>query len=683
MNSKGVANTDVVLKLKQKIAKIKKQILRAQAELKSNHSVAADIMKEQQKLRKLIDDLRKMKTTHTDAAQEIGLDDLIAEMEGDIEFPNLPRQSLSHGQLELQESARQIIDLWSSAGTGVDYDSLSVQSKQQVTRLIEASELSTILAEQIERNYTQFKSGPANQKQMLLLLESIKKLFQKKIAESCSNDRREIDINPDDPDHRRYLKTLAATSVVSILKSLTGPLSMPNVVISAAVADPAKFMRDAGSLFFAGGVLTQCLPQGFGGGVGIVSDIARAITTFMAQNPLEAFVSGQWTNAQIKKLYKMALRQMYPDLDDHTIRGIVDRMDADFLARSRVGLTGEAPVDVVTLTGKLRYLIYLFKDICVGQAAFTGDMVRTALDFPNALCQLANHAIAKLKSLSASASAHLMGRYQIIPGESLETFEDLLMTLLNRVEFEDVEAVKRFIARLIQRNNVPTVWEISVDFWTAQSDMLNPITGNTGNPENGDSLGCAASWTPRPPLSPARPFEEFGIPPDAGTIPGQSKSSVERWGDWVAVFRFLNSPPMDPRQASVAPAQSFPRQPCAGAPVARQPCAGAPVARQDCARGGDSHIPFPSQGSQVPAASTAASTAASNIFATTPQPSCTQGYPPSTSKGFKGGRYHSHKRSASKRTRHKVLTGKKQKSKKNKRQSCRKVRCASSHRSRK
>jgi len=683
MSSKGVANT-AASKLKQKIATIKKQILKAHSELKSNQSDDADIMTKQQLLRKLIDELRTMASKYpASELAVVGLDDLIAEMEKDIEFPNLPRQNLSQAQLRLQEDARQKIEQWFSAGTGVDYDSLSVQSKEQVTRLIEASELSTILAEQIERNYRVFKSGPANQKQMLLLLESIKKLFQKKIAESCSNDRKEIDINPDDPDHRRYLKTLAATSVVSILKSLTGPLSMPNVIIKAAVVNPEKFLKDTGSLALAGGVLASCLPQGLGIGVGIVGDIAKEISNFMVYNPVQTFISGQWTNAQIKNLYKMALRQMYPDLDDHTIRGIVEGMNEAFLARSREGLTGEAPVDVVTLTGKLRYLIYLFKDICVGQAEFTGEIVRQALNFPNKLCQLANHAIDKLKSLSASTAAQLMGRYEIIPGESLETFEDLLMTLLNRVTFDNVEAVTPFITRLIQRNNVSTVWEISVNFLEAQSNMACPIAGNTGNAENGDSLGNVPSYTPQAPLSPVGPPEGSGQVDEPGNIPGQPNSSDERWGDWLAVFRFVNSPPMDPRQASVAPAQSFPRQPFAGAPVAHQPFAGAPVARQDCARGGDSHIPFPSQGSQVPAASTAASTAASNIFATTPQPSCTQGYPPSTSKGFKGGRYHSHKRSASKRTRHKVLTGKKQKSKKNKRQSCRKVRCASSHRSRK
>jgi hypothetical protein len=680
--------------LREKIRQIKEEILKAAEELKSSQSLDDDIMKKQQTLRKLIQTLETIALRFPQAAQSIGVQGQIEGLIREIEFPNLPRQDLSPAQLRLQEQARPIIDLWSRAGRGVDYDSLLPAVKEQVDILIEASELSTILTEQLQ-GIPQFR-GPADASKTKILLESIKKLFQKKIAESCINDGREIDIDIRIEDHRRYLKTLAATSVGSILKSLTGPLSTVNVLFSAAASDPAQFVRDTGSLVFAGGVLTQCLPQGSGEGVRIVSDIAGAITAVMAHNPLEAFVSGKWTITQIRTLYEMALRQMYPELDDPTIMGIVNGMNADFLRRSRVGLTGEAPVDIVTLTGKLRYLIYLFKDICVGQAAFTGDIFRQALGFPNALCRLAKHAIAKLKSLSASASTQLMGRYQIIPGESLETFEDLLMNLMKMVEFENKQDVAQFIARLIQRNNVPTVWEMSVDFWMAQSNMLNPITGNAGS----DSLECAPSRTPQTPLSPARPFEEFGILPDEGTIPAQRDDSSEyMWGNWLAVFRFLHSPPLDvapdlgARASAAAAAAAAARlhQPGARAPRRLPPLvaqASAPSSAalfhrdgaqvlppaqhqlQNCARGGgDYNDPpfFP----QAPPAFAAAGN----------QPSCTKGgvrY----SGTPQGGRSHSHKRSASKRTRRKGVA-KKEKSKKNKRQSRRKVRRASSHKSRK
>ena len=649
--------------LREKINKIKEEIRKAAEELKSSQSLDDDIAKKQRKLRNLIQTLETKALEFPEAARIIGVPDQIQGLIRDIEFPNLPRQNLSQAQLGLQEEARQIIDLWSSAGVGgVDYDSLSAESKEQVNSFIVESELNTILAEQLQGNYTHFKRGPANAQEMMILLTSIKKLFQKKIAESCINDRGEIDISPDIPDHRKYLKTLAATSVGSILKSLTGPLSIPNVLVSAAAEDPAKFIRDAGSLLLAGGVLGQCLPQGFGGGVVVVRDVARAITTFMAHNPVETFVSGQWITGYIKHIYNMALRQMYPGLNAHTIMGIVEGMNVDFLERSRVGLTGEVPVDVVTLTGKLRYLIYLFKDICVGQAAFTGDIVRQALDFPNNLCRLAKYAIDKLKSLSASASAQLMGRYRIIPGESLETFEDLLMNLMKIVEFDDEQAVKPFLIRLLTHNHVETAWDVSVDFLRAQSDVLNPIPGNTGS----DSLECAASETPQAPLSPYGPLEGSGILPDVGTIPGQPyNSSQYMWGDWLAILRFLTSPRMgeapdpDPgargAQAPGAAARPLPGQ--HGAQSFAQGGNSSFIYPPPCAqfaRGGDSGVIFPPPGSQVPVASAAASAA--------PPPSCTRGGVRYAGPSLQGGRSHSHKRSASKRTRHKVHTGKKQKS---------------------
>jgi hypothetical protein len=676
--SRALTKNSTIKEMKSKISVLRRRIEDGIARLKKDQRTEVDKQKYQDQMRKLIDEFKtELLALKNESHSKQVIDEMADEvnaLEERLELPNRPRQDLSHAQLELQEAARPIIEEWSRAGRGVDYDSLLPAVKKQVTRLIEASKLSTILAEQLQGN-PQFRC-PEDAPKMKILLESIKKLFQKKIAESCINDGGEIDIDIRLADHRRYLKTLAATSVGSILKSLTGPLSIPNVLVSAVAARPAQFLRDTGSLFLAGGVLTQCLPQGTGEGVRIVSDIARAITTFMAQNPLEAFVSGHWTNAQIKKLYKMALRQMYPDLDDHTIMGIADRMDADFLARSRVGLTGEAPVDVVTLTGKLRYLIYLFKDICVGQAAFTGDMVRQGLDFPNALCRLANHAIAKLKSLSASASAQLMSRYQIIPGESLETFEDLLMNLMKMVEFENVEAVKPFLIRLLRRNNVETVWDVSVDFLRAQSDMVNPISGNTGS----DSLECAASDTPQASLSPVGPFGGFGILPDAGTIPGQPDNSSEyMWGDWLAIHRFLTSPPSmgdapEPGARCARGAQASAAAAPGGAARLHQPGAQQPLL--NLARGGDDHINFSPPGSQLPA-----SAAASAVFAAGNPPACTRGYP-RTSGTPQGGRSHSRKHSVSKRTRRKGVA-KKEKSKKNKRQSRRKVRRASSHKSRK
>ena len=555
-----------------------------------------------------------------------------------------PFIKLSEKQEALQQAARDAIEEWNAAGTGSDYDELPPELQAQVNTIIESSGISEILAGRLIKVHSHFNTP----EKMLVLLNSIKKLFQMKIAESCFNLQSGIDINMDDQDDRNYIVTLATTCVDCILGAFTGPTSLLTFAVKALVDNPQKAVIDTASLGLANMVLVQCTPPVVGKAVAASKDLVGEILKFMVTNPAESFVSGQWTYDQLKNLYEIAIKRMYPDQDVRSIRRVVDSMDENFLQGSRAGLVGDAVADTTTLTGKLSWVSHKLKSAFVGQAEFMGKAVRNAISFPNFMFNLAVNAFEKVKRLSDNMALCLMDRYKIIPGESFETFENLFMHALSAQGLFENEKVQRRAIRLLRRGNSETVWDQCV---RVHSALHGDATGKPiPPPDSQGSTTAFSSGTPKGYLTPIYPGST-GILPHERDVMGEIETTLEESGQngrGLQDFRYLSSSAQDD------PAQADPAQ------------GSAPQSRAS-ARGGNQE-PL-SQPSSAPSSFKSNGANLSAAFGA------------NLSAAF-GGRSRSRKRSVSKRTRRKGVA-KKQKSNKNKRQSRRKVRRASSRKGRK
>ena len=473
-----------------------------------------DAATKQTKYNELIDRLHILFESVRDSPELIEqINNLKSKIDRGFELKSNPFPKLSQAQLTQKEEAEKIIQDWVDAGPGFNYEDLSEEVKTRVNELIPHSNIGTLLETTLRKDYRDFDTPET----MLVLLKSIKKLLQMKIAECCINPQGQIGIVIGNRHHIIYLTALAQTCIDRIIQSLTGTFSLLPLALEAASHDPQKAALDVTSISFATAVLANCSPQGLSGFVGELKGIASTVLDFMTKHPAESFVSGSWTFPQLRTLYEAAIRQMYPNIPEPTLRGLVDGMNDDFLTRSRRGITGDAPVAVVTLFEKASYLLHRLMGICVGQCQFTGDMVRSAIALPKFLMDMANYAKLKVSQGNQHAGLFIMKRYGFVPQEVFAGFEDTLMAELNKQQAAgllDMNAVQLFVTRLLKHNFNSTVWDPSVKYHTAQSDVHRQFPTSVDD----DSLHVAPSETPRAPLSPARGDATFGDLPGPGEI---------------------------------------------------------------------------------------------------------------------------------------------------------------------
>jgi hypothetical protein len=460
-------------------------------------------------------------TVRDDKTQLDKVIELKRKIDKTYELRSPPFIKLSEKQEALQQAARVAIEEWNAAGTGSDYDMLSPELQAVVNIIIESSGISEILAEKLKTAHSHFNTP----QKMLVLLNSIKKLFRMKIAESCFNLQQSgIDINMSDEDDRKYVVTLATTCVDCILGAFIGP-SVVTFAAKAVFDNPQKAAIDTASLVFATEVLAQCTAPVVGDVLAASKALAGKILEFMVRNPAESFVSGQWSYEQLRNLYAKAIKLMYPDQDDATIMSVVESMDESFLERSRAGLVGDEVADTTTLTGKLSWVSHKLKSAFVGQAEFMGNMFRNAVSFPSFMVKLAVNAFEKVKQANDNMALCLMDRYQIIPGESLETFEHLFMTALSAQGLIENEKVQRRAIRLLRRGNSQTPWKLCVRVHSA-------FTGDAMGPpivpyDSQSSMAGLFSGTPQGSITPMHQGSDFNGPSDERGISTDTELDVD------------------------------------------------------------------------------------------------------------------------------------------------------------
>jgi len=652
-----------MVKMVSKVNNILSSLKKAENDRKKNKRDNADIDTYRAKLFKQIEILEELvnKPTTTDIDRQY-LIGAIAKLQREIDEPNRPpQQELTQEQQTLRAEAEAIIQSWVDAGHGFDYETLDPQIKTLLQALIAPSGIHEMLAEILLRqDYNHLK----NDESMYTLLESIKKLFLMKLAQSCIDSTGRIAIDDSNQNHLKYLKALARTCIDRILKSVTGgPSGLLALSMQAVRDDPTKVARDTISLGFASAVVRNCLPNSAGEAMAVLQSVSAPILQFMIQHPAETFVSAIWAGPQLKQLYEAAIRQMYPGVPQDTIPRLVDDMNEAFLQQQSTGLTGEAPLVIATLFDRIASLVYRFKSMCVRQCQFTGDAVRSAMAFPKFVFDMVNYGRLKLQQTSDKASVAMMERYGFVPDESIagfndgDTFEDSLMRILRDLETEgfNFEDVKPFIIRLFIHTKNSTIWEPNVEYLSAQSDMSAqfppPAPGSSQEAVMGqDSLHDA--------------MEEvsggtFGTVPGAGEIPADmewaANETEEKYANSLRAIRHHAS-----TMSGLAAQHSHHRGNVVAAPQSR-------AAAHPFAQGGNQD-PLPLSLDQ---SLNGLRRNANPAFDALPRAS-----------GGLGGRSRSRKRSVSKRTRRKGVA-KKQKSNKNKRQSRRKVRRASSRKGRK
>jgi hypothetical protein len=676
-----VTKDSTIKEMKSKISALRRRIDVGMARLKTEQRTEADKQKYQDQRRKLIDEFNtELLALKNDAQSKKVIEEMADEvnaLEERLKFPNRPpQQGRSDAQLRLRAEAEAIIQDWVDAGHGFDYSTLGPQMKTQLEALIEPSRIHEILAEiLLTSEYQHLK----NDQSMSTLLESIKKLFLMKLAQSCIYSTGQITINVGNDNHLKYLKALARTCIDRILKSVTGgPPALLALIMQAARDDPTKFARDATSVGFASAVVLNCLPNGAIEAKDAVERLSIPILRFMTHRPAETFVSASWTIPQLRELYKAAIRQMYPGVPPPTIEGLVARMSDEFMQRQSDGLTGEAPLVIATLFDRIASLVYRFKSMCVRQCQFTGDVVRGAMAFPQFVYDMVTYGRLQIKEAIDKANLAMMERYSFVPDASIagfndgDAFEDSLMRILRYLEetegfnFEDV---KPFIIRLLVSTKNSIIWQHNVEYWKALSDMDEQFH----SPDSGASWGAVKGQeSPPQSIDEGSHAETFGIVSAPGEIAADMEwaaSEFER--NYEKSLRQIKHYASTVAGHAAVLAQLAHNEGEGDGDGDDMPQAGAAVLLQrPSARGGERDPPPSSQaGAQAPPAGAQPGAARGGIV----NPS---------GMDQDGGHSRSRKHSVSKRTRRKGV-GKKQKSKKNKRQSRRKVRRASSRKLRK
>lgn len=616
--------------IKDKIAKIKKQIENTQSRLDKEKVTEEAKAKYRVQMNNLLDELRTLEGTLESTSDKESLRQDIAFLESKIKFPNLPQQERFPEQRQVQQEAAQVLMDWEHVTPGVSLNDLSPEVR---TRL-EACTTEPWSPFKRESDDMVARGATEDPTVLTARVNFARALYMSMVPQFCGQDipnKEAVDGNI-----RKVSDLLECIAIVACNECQKGynPLF---VFAEAAFKNPLQFLKDAAGGGFAVGVLAEMAGPKVVGAVGQLPGAAFTAASTVAQNPLVSFTTYKATMPYIKGLLEQVFGERFGDQErDPEIQGLFDELSAFYLREGVTDIIGFPPADVDSVRNKLGQMLYNIGYRGVASMQSTGGIIKSALHLPQDFCSSAMSAASAIKSWWCGQGMRLLDRYKFIPeGTEGGLFESILACLDNKRLLEDPD-INDFVIAFLKHNEPTTVFHHSVEHAMAVDDAQAPLLGSH---QISDSLRVNESQeNPNPrELEDVGPDEGFGEVMDERV--GSAKPYTESsHGAMLGPFRAAQN--KSQLHSSRQDVEARQREEAAPRLAADQR-----FARDDVGEGDDMGQlgPGPAQDA---------------------------------------GRSRSRKRSVSKRTRRKGVA-KKQKSKKNKRQSRRKVRRASSRKGRK
>lgn len=624
--------TSTTKEIKDKIAKIKKQIENTNTYLKKEHVTTEDKQKYRVKMNNLLDELRTLERHQdTSAPDKESLRQEIDSLETGIAFPNRRQPQFSHEGQQMQQAAAQVLMDWEHVTPGVSLNDLSPEVR---TRL---EACTTTLWSPFKRESDDMVARRATEDPTVLTarVNFAMALYMSMVPQFCGQDIPNQEAVQGNTRKVRDLLECIALVACTKCQEAYNPIF---VFAEAAFKNPLQFLKDAAGGGFAVGVLAEMAGPKVVGAVSQLPGAAFTAASTVAQNPLVSFTTYKATMPYIKGLLEQVFGERFGHQErDHEIQGLFDELSAFYLTEGVTDIIGFPPADVDSVRNKLGQMLYTIGYRGVASMQSTGGIIKSALHLPQDFCSSAMSAASAIKRWWCGQGMRLLDRYKFIPeGTEGGLFESILACLDNKRLLEDTD-INDFVIAFLKHNEPTTVFRQSVEHAVAADVMAHgPLIGSY---QTSDSLLVNASQENPNPDSIEHVGLSSGPVPDSGNIYGESNVPSSRGVDLGEFRRGLT-----PLQ------QSASRQHVA---ARRREEEDAAAAARPGARGGDLSSLFNSSSSA---------------------PNSYRGF---ARGGLGGGRSRSRKHSVSKRTRRKGVA-KKQKSKKNKRQSRRKVRRASS-----
>jgi hypothetical protein len=665
--------------ISRKVKRILDEVDKAKLSFSMSRQQEDDIKKHRKKLNVLLERLDKEvdKPDTPDSVKDV-LRKEIAALRGEIERPNLPQPPHFPQQLEARQRAADFLREWEEAEPGVTLNAL--EGQQVARENLEACTTGDLSPMQIVL-HTMLGIRPGEDRTgvsaarvkfaQALHMSIAPQFFGLQIPDMAAvqaNTKKERDL----------LECIAKVACEECQKDYN-PLS---VFGEAAFQNPTQFWKDVIGGGFAVGVLAELLGPT---ALGIIRELPSVLfsgATRVGQNPLASFTTFKVTQEYIQPLLEQVFRERFGPREQqgHNIRQLFDELSKYYVREGVTDIIGFPPADLGSMSNKVKQALHYFGSRVVVGAQSMGDMVKSAMSFPGAVCSGVMHMGQSVKRWACDNAMRLLSKYRFIPvGIEEGMFVRILKCLDDKNLLEDPN-INKYIIAFLKLNKPSTVLQKLVQRHMAVDDMTHGTL--LGAHEMSQGMSTAASQEPPNPddmegvgLSSGPLSEPWNIHGEP-TVPSSNGAELRDFR-----VRTMESQ-MSASRDAVAARQLEDKE--AARLAAGRPSAFPRPGVQGGVQGGNLGISFPSgaaarsspasaQGGVQSSSLASLTGTGSNLSAAFARPSASGGL---------GGHSRSRKRSVSKRTRRKGVA-KKQKSKKNKRQSRRKVRRASSHKSRK
>lgn len=687
-----VVTKGAITKMKSKIAGLKTSIRDNLNKLKDEKTTENDKKRHQIEMRKLIDKLKtELLALKSDPDSESLIDAMKGEvdaLEASIGLPNGSQPYLHPVQQQAIAAAAQVLTNWGSVDPGVSLnafeDNVDARARVRACTIERWSPMQIELDKMIKERTGHDSPKVLNARAsfaMALHMSVLPQYFGLDIP-----DREAIEANT--KKVRDLLDCIAIVACEECQKDYN-PLY---VFAEAALENPTEFFKHVLGGGFAAGVLKELVGPTAMGMASELPGLALSAATYVSNNPLTSFTTFHATKTYIEPLLEQVFRDRFGPLEqqDREIRDLFNQLSEYYQREGVTDIIGFPPADIDSMRNRFSRVLHYIGSRAVAATQSMGSMVESAMRLPEVLCRGVVRAGRSIKRLFCDNGMRLLHAYGFIPDGTEEgMFERILACLGEKRLLEDPE-INNYVIAFLKLNNPSTVFQPLVEMHEANDAAQGRTVFKAGDISDGEMVDLdEESQKNRADLEVvgpshgsdvlmdervifAQPFMESS--PESGFLPGFKQNQL------LGRIKASNMAMAARENEEKAAAQSGARPFAQGG---NSSFIFPPPGSLPGAQGGAQSSSFFPSGSSSDRPSARSSSAfaqgGNSAFIFPPQSSTKPGAQP---PGRLGGRSRSRKRSVSTRTRRKGVA-KKQNSKKNKRQSRRKVHRASSRKGRK
>ena len=448
----GKSDSSVVKKsIIEKVRAIKGAIKAAEKTLNEGVITEERINDMSASLQDMIDDLHNIaKKTPEAIIQGFNLENEIERLEYQIKFPNHRVKIFSKQQETERELARVELERWSTAGVGVSMNDLSPDEIGKLSRCASAdwSPLTVKIEEMLRKNNTKNPSILTSYRNVAIgCFEAVvPQWFGHNIPEQATMT---------DPDMQHLLDCIAAAAV-DICQDDHNPLSV--------FADAIRFgnLKTVGDIVSSGFGLCVLGQSGLGAALDAtvsLTGLGMQAVTYVVTNPAASFVTYTAVEPYIRALITKVLNERFPpgQQQPQDIKVLFDMLSEYYIDNGVTDIIGFPPADLDSIRNKLSQLLYEAGYRVVSSTQTLVETVRAALKFPMRLCKIAKKMGDAIKTTWSNFGIKLIDRYGVMPHNMNGWFPRVMQCLESKGLLDGEHPIIEMAVRRCLNHSLPSI----------------------------------------------------------------------------------------------------------------------------------------------------------------------------------------------------------------------------------